>query len=108
MNTREIQQALQEKGFDPGPIDGIRGQMTVAAVKAFQAANGLAVDGIVGPRTSAALFAGRQVPRTETPLSLELPWYAEAWRLVGVEEDTTNASNRMIIKWAEDLAIPYG
>ena len=56
MNTREIQLALQAKGFDPGPIDGVRGRMTIAAVKAFQAANSLVVDGIVGPRTSAALF----------------------------------------------------
>ena len=44
MNTREIQLALQAKGFDPGPIDGVRGRMTIAAVKAFQAANATYVD----------------------------------------------------------------
>jgi lysozyme len=51
----EIQGALARHGFDPGPIDGIFGTKTLAAVRAFQAARGLKVDGIVGPRTTAAL-----------------------------------------------------
>lgn len=52
-----IQDALKAKGFDPGASDGINGPKTIAAVKAFQAANGLAVDGIVGPNTLAKLNA---------------------------------------------------
>jgi uncharacterized protein (TIGR02594 family) len=108
MNTREIQLALQAKGFDPGPIDGVRGRMTIAAVKAFQAANNLVVDGIVGPRTSAALFGQRPPTKSTTPVPITLPWYAEAWRLIGVDEDVGAGSNRMILKWAEDLDIPYG
>lgn len=55
-NTREIQTTLAARGFDPGPIDGVRGPKTIAAIRAFQAANGLTVDGIVGPETSSALF----------------------------------------------------
>lgn len=58
MNVRAQQQALAAAGFDPGPIDGIRGRKTVAAIKAFQGARGLAVDGIVGPQTTAALGGG--------------------------------------------------
>jgi len=39
---RRVQEALKEKGFDPGPIDGIYGWRTEAAIKKFQKANGLA------------------------------------------------------------------
>ncbi len=36
---------------DPGPIDGIFGDLTDAAVKSYQSAVGVAVDGIVGDQT---------------------------------------------------------
>jgi peptidoglycan hydrolase-like protein with peptidoglycan-binding domain len=49
--VRELQIALQETGNDPGPIDGVFGSQTEAAVKAFQAERGITVDGIVGPIT---------------------------------------------------------
>jgi peptidoglycan hydrolase-like protein with peptidoglycan-binding domain len=49
--VRELQIALQETGNDPGPIDGVFGPQTEAAVKAFQAERGITVDGIVGPIT---------------------------------------------------------
>lgn len=51
----ELQTALRENGFDPGRIDGIFGKQTKAAVRAFQKAAGLQVDGIAGPETFAAL-----------------------------------------------------
>ena len=46
--------------FSPGPIDGLGGARTLTAVLAFQSAQGLATDAIVGPRTWSALisFAG--------------------------------------------------
>lgn len=50
-----IQQALQEQGFDPGPIDGKFGPQTQSAVRQFQSQQGLVVDGIVGPNTEQAL-----------------------------------------------------
>lgn len=58
MSVRAYQQALKNAGFDPGPIDGRKGPRTIAAIKAFQRARGLAVDGSVGPITSAALNGG--------------------------------------------------
>lgn len=50
-----LQQRLTAKGYGVGKIDGVFGQKTLDAVKAFQAENGLAVDGIVGAKTWAAL-----------------------------------------------------
>lgn len=51
-----IQAMLYCKGYDPGGIDGIFGVRTKAAVTAFQSANGLYVDGVVGKNTAGALF----------------------------------------------------
>jgi hypothetical protein len=53
--VRELQEALTAAGYDPGAADGTYGEQTEAAVVAFQQANGLAVDGRVGPETAAAL-----------------------------------------------------
>lgn len=54
-HIKDIQLALRNAGFDPGPIDGIMGRKTKRAVREFQAANNLKVDGKVGPKTWAAL-----------------------------------------------------
>lgn len=34
--VKSVQQALQDKGHDPGPIDGVMGPKTMAALRAFQ------------------------------------------------------------------------
>jgi hypothetical protein len=51
----ELQEALARAGYDPGPADGTYGRRTEAAVVAFQQANGLSVDGVVGSETASAL-----------------------------------------------------
>jgi hypothetical protein len=55
-----IQSLLRVHGHNVG-VDGIFGNQTEKAVKDFQADEGLAVDGIVGPNTWSALIQGAQV-----------------------------------------------
>ncbi len=56
-----LQERLIAKGFVPGGVDGDFGAKTERAVRQFQAANGLKVDGVVGDRTWAVLMAGQPV-----------------------------------------------
>jgi len=54
-NAKKIQTALKNAGFDPGKIDGQMGKRTRDAIKSFQAANNLKVNGKVNKSTWAAL-----------------------------------------------------
>jgi hypothetical protein len=56
-SVERLQVTLKELGFDPGPADGDFGPLTQAAVVAFQTANGLDPDGVVGSITAGALNA---------------------------------------------------
>lgn len=42
-----VQRALSERGYDPGPIDGIAGPMTRTAVLHYQRRAGVAPDGVI-------------------------------------------------------------
>lgn len=52
-----LQNTLRSLGFYNGPITGYYGRLTQDSVIKFQKARGLVADGIVGPRTKAALTA---------------------------------------------------
>jgi peptidoglycan hydrolase-like protein with peptidoglycan-binding domain len=49
--VRDAQQALKDKGFDPGPVDGINGPLTRAAVRNYQQKENINADGRLGPKT---------------------------------------------------------
>jgi hypothetical protein len=55
--VRDLQRLLRRLGDAPGPIDGLYGPLTTAAVQRFQEAHALAVDGVVGPQTRGRLAA---------------------------------------------------
>lgn len=50
-----FQQALKDKGFDPGPIDGTVGPRTTAAVRAYQKTEHLTMTGEMNADTAAKL-----------------------------------------------------
>ena len=111
MNVSELQKALKKQGFDPGPADGAMGRRTIAAIIAFQTANGIPADGIAGAATQAALgepqFDGTGAA-PDPMQSLAMPWFLEAQRAIGVKEDTGPGSNPLIIGWGKRLKIAYG
>lgn len=52
---RQIQVALKERGYEPGPIDGVIGRETMAAVNKFQQDKELPVDRYLNVETLSAL-----------------------------------------------------
>lgn len=54
-DVEELQAMLNKAGFDTGTVDGIFGKMTLNGVLDFQRSKNLVPDGIVGPKTYAAL-----------------------------------------------------
>ncbi len=73
-SVKKVQERLRELGYYSGSIDGDYGAGTESAVRAFQKANGLDVDGKVGSKTLAKLNsstakAARKRSATATPTS---------------------------------------
>lgn len=50
-DVKYLQTRLNTLGYNCGTAEGIFGSATTSAVKSFQQAKGLVVDGIVGPAT---------------------------------------------------------
>jgi Putative peptidoglycan binding domain len=54
-DVRQVQEALKDKGHDPGPIDGVMGSQTKQALRDFQKANGLKQTGTLDTQTKEKL-----------------------------------------------------
>jgi len=57
LDVRKLQGRLAELGYYSGGVDGIYGETTVDAVKAFQRNNGLSGDGQAGSQTQSKLYS---------------------------------------------------
>jgi uncharacterized protein (TIGR02594 family) len=105
MKIIEVQQALAQKGYKPGALDGVWGRQTASALRSFQADHHLQADGILGPLTLAALFPdSKQSRKLDDP---SLIWFKEALLLLGTRETPGAGSNPTILDWATDQGIPY-
>ena len=73
---REVQQLLADLGYDSGPADGVVGPRTRAAIRAFQADVGLPVDGQISNELHTALThaasGGQRVAARSDPRQLRL------------------------------------
>lgn len=54
--VKELQQWLNDNGYEAGSVDGIYGSRTAGAVREFQTDNGLTVDGDAGTETISAML----------------------------------------------------
>src|SRR5262249_41756226 len=81
LEVARIQPRLQSLGFYRGPLDGIFGGGTDAAIRAFQREKSVGVDGIVGPKTWKLLFPRLPVPR---PAILDQPLHHRCLALTAV------------------------
>lgn len=52
VDVRDTQAMLRDLGYYSGAVDGVFGDTTDQALRAFQEKNGLVVDGIIGPKTN--------------------------------------------------------
>ena len=118
----EVQQILLSLGYNPGPLDGYFGQVTEAAVKEFQKANNLYVDGVVGTFTYNVLRSPDAVARpdqimdaswdsiygktaeeteaeTETAFNIvKLTFYEEGWYVARMEVQLYDKTDHTL-KW---------
>jgi putative peptidoglycan binding protein len=60
--TRAVQQALKDRGHDPGEVDGAMGPKTQAALRDFQQKEGLKATGVADADTMARLAASASIP----------------------------------------------
>lgn len=53
--VKKVQQALNDKGYDCGEVDGMIGNKTKNSIRKFQKDNNLTVDGMIGKQLKEAL-----------------------------------------------------
>jgi len=102
-----LQKKLAEQGFAPGETNGNFGKATQDAVIAFQKSRNLQADGVVGPKTSAALGLAASAPsasaapaavpaRGVSPVIKDnIAVAAEPW-LLHFEADTKDESGKAV------------
>jgi len=105
IDYRWVQTRLRALGLDPGPIDGVRGPRTDAAVVAFKRSIGFRARPFIGPLTLAAL---RPV---ETLVQNRLPWMQEAAKVRGLHEQRNTSRLRgwfdQSVSWIDPRDIPW-
>ena len=100
LRVRTLQGKLQRLGVEPGPVDGVFGPRTEAAVKRAQRDGGVSANGIVGPATERLLAEASSAPKKERADAPADPEAAPDQARGGGNEGTQNRSDS-----ARDLRI---
>jgi uncharacterized protein (TIGR02594 family) len=99
INIRAVQQALKNKGYDPGPIDGIRGELTNQAIVEFKRDNGLWARPKIGPITLGLLGLNNAAEHKD------VPWLIEANKVMELHE---KRDNRRLRDWLRSDSATLG
>jgi putative peptidoglycan binding protein/CHAP domain-containing protein len=102
-----VQRRLRTLGFAPGPLDGQYGPATESAVRGFQAAAGVEVDGVVGPHTRAALAVAKPRPGGPTPSVVGRRALVEARRWIGTAEQPPGSNHTRFGAWFGLDGVPW-
>lgn len=111
--VRRIQSQLDRLGYAPGKADGYAGSKTRAAIRGFQANNGLEVNGQVSESLlEYAVNQGRKAPAGYTPPPKPESHGASVWRSVLTEERMAEAREfykthtKLLQKVEDEYGIP--
>jgi peptidoglycan hydrolase-like protein with peptidoglycan-binding domain len=92
--VRDLQEALKALGHDPGPVDGAFGAQTDSAVRAFQQAREITVDGVIGRVTWINIDEADQSHPVLRTGSTGLPVRRLQSRMSAVDFDTGGVDGR--------------
>ncbi len=106
--VKKTQLSLIEKGFNPGPTDGIWGPKTEGALKNFQEREGLEVNGRLNAQTRSRLFAPMESPAPETIVSDQSQQKSAPPEIPDVKqkEEEAKDSSEQMAKTSEPVAPP--
>lgn len=110
--VREAQQALKDKGYDPGPIDGIDGPRTRAAIRSYQEKENITADGVLGPKTLDSLGVKHASAGTEFSTAGEnvKHSYSEGGKDIGhgAKDMGSDIKHGEVVEGAKDLGKGVG
>ena len=98
-DVRSLQGVLSDLGYYRGPVDADFGPYTETAVKGFQLAHGLFVDGVVGDATYAALDAAKAAALVMPKISPAPPAPYQPSAVQGPHLGTTPATKQTWGQW---------
>ena len=101
MTTKEVQSRLKVHGFYNGPIDGIQGQNTSAAIIAFKVSKGLAARDYLGPITEGELRKEPSKKIAPPKVSSEPVWLRRAKQEIGVTEIAGKQHSKRVLSYWE-------
>jgi hypothetical protein len=106
-DVKHVQTMLASLGAKVG-VDGIYGHETERAVKGYQMMNGLEADGIVGPKTMAALKEDAQRVPTQSavaPVQVEPKYQGSPDKYVPQQTQAANAAQPELSNTAQGLIV---
>lgn len=102
-DVKALQSALNSKGFSAGTADGVFGARTASALRSFQSAARIGVDGVAGPKTFAALRGNVQASSSSSSSSGSSS--SAPAKVAGAS--TTTASSGVVNTARRYLGTPY-